>query len=62
VIPTVILYAGVILNVALNLPLLFGWFGLPALGLTGSAIATLCARIFILIGIIAYALFLTRLK
>jgi multidrug resistance protein, MATE family len=62
VIPTVILYAGVILNVALNLPLVFGWFGLPALGLTGSAIATFCARIFVLIGIIGYALFLTRLK
>jgi MATE family multidrug resistance protein len=58
----VILYAGVILNVALNLPLVFGWFGLPALGLVGSAIATLCARIFVLIGIIGYALFLSRLK
>jgi multidrug resistance protein, MATE family len=62
VIPTMILYAGVVLNVALNLPLVFGWFGLPALGLTGSAIATFCARIFVLIGIIWYALFLTRLK
>jgi MATE family multidrug resistance protein len=62
VIPTVILYAGVILNVALNLPLVFGWFGLPALGIVGSAIATLCARIFILIGTIGYALFLTRLR
>jgi multidrug resistance protein, MATE family len=60
--PTVILYAGVILNVALNLPLVFGWFGLPALGLVGSAIATLCARIFVLIGTIGYALFLTRLR
>ena len=62
VIPTVILYAGVILNIALNLPLVFGWFGLPALGIVGSAIATLCARIFILIGVIGYALFLTRLQ
>jgi multidrug resistance protein, MATE family len=61
VIPTAILYAGVILNVALNLPLVFGWFGLPALGLVGSAIATFCARIFVLIGITAYALSLTRL-
>jgi multidrug resistance protein, MATE family len=62
VIPTVILYVGVILNIALNLPLVFGWFGLPALGLVGSAIATFCARVFVLIGIIGYALFLTRLK
>jgi multidrug resistance protein, MATE family len=62
VFPTVILYAGVILNIALNLPLVFGCFGLPALGLVGSAIATLCARVFILIGIIGYALFLTRLQ
>jgi len=59
--PTVILYAGVVLNVALNLPLVFGWFGLPALGLLGSAIATLAARIFVLIGTIGYALLLTRL-
>jgi multidrug resistance protein, MATE family len=62
VIPTVILYTGVVLNIALNLPLVFGWFGLPALGLTGSAIATFCARIFVLIGITWYALFLTRLR
>jgi multidrug resistance protein, MATE family len=61
VIPTAILYAGVILNIALNLPLVFGWFGLPALGLVGSAIATLSARIFVLIGITGYSLFLTQL-
>jgi multidrug resistance protein, MATE family len=60
-IPTAILYAGVILNIALNLPLVFGWFGLPALGLVGSAIATLCARVFVLIGITGYSLFLTQL-
>jgi multidrug resistance protein, MATE family len=62
VIPTAILYAGVVLNIALNLPLVFGWFGLPALGLVGSGIATLVARIFVLIGTIGYALRLSRLK
>jgi MATE family multidrug resistance protein len=62
VMPTVILYIGVILNVALNLPLVFGWMGIPALGLLGSAIATLAARIFVLLGTLAYALSLIRLK
>jgi MATE family multidrug resistance protein len=61
VMPTVILYLGVALNVALNLPLVFGWLGLPALGLVGSAIATLGARIFVIIGTVGYALFLSRL-
>ena len=34
VIPTVILYIGVALNLLLNLPLVFGWMGIPALGPT----------------------------
>jgi multidrug resistance protein, MATE family len=62
VIPTVILYIGVSLNVALNLPLVFGWIGIPPLGLIGSAIATLASRIFVLVGTLAFALSLTRLR
>ena len=61
VIPMVILYIGVTLNLVLNLPLVFGWMGIPALGLVGSAIATLVSRIFVLIGTLAYALSLSRL-
>jgi multidrug resistance protein, MATE family len=62
VVPTVILYIGVILNLMLNLPLVFGWMGIPALGLLGSAIATFASRLFVLVGTLAYALFLSQLK
>jgi len=60
--PTVILYLGVFLNLLLNLLLVFGWMGLPALGLLGSAIATLTSRVFVLAGTLAYALLLSRVK
>jgi MATE family multidrug resistance protein len=62
VIPTAILYVGVTLNLLLNLPLVFGWMGIPALGLLGSAIATFASRLFVLAGTVAYALFLSRLQ
>ncbi|HEX3443373.1 MAG TPA: MATE family efflux transporter [Chthoniobacterales bacterium] len=62
VMPTVILYLGVTLNLLLNLPLVFGWMGIPALGLLGSAIATLASRFFVLAGTLAYALSLSRLQ
>ena len=62
VMPTVILYIGVTLNLLLNLPLVFGWMGIPALGLLGSAIATFISRFFVLAGTLAYALSLSRLK
>lgn len=62
VVPTVILYIGVTLNLLLNLPLVFGWMGIPALGLLGSAIATFASRLLVLAGTLAYALFLSRLK
>ncbi len=62
VMPTLILYVGVTLNLLLNLPLVFGWMGIPALGLLGSAIATLVSRLFVLVGTLGYALFLSRLK
>jgi multidrug resistance protein, MATE family len=62
VMPTVILYLGVTLNLLLNLPLVFGWMGIPALGLLGSAIATLVSRFFVLGGTLAYAVALSRLQ
>jgi multidrug resistance protein, MATE family len=62
VMPTVILYLGVTLNLLLNLPLVFGWMWIPALGLLGSAIATLASRFFVLAGTLAYALSLSRLQ
>jgi multidrug resistance protein, MATE family len=62
VVPTVILYIGVTLNLMLNLPLVFGWMGIPALGLLGSAIATFASRLFVLVGTLGYALLLSQLK
>ncbi|HEY0791681.1 MAG TPA: MATE family efflux transporter [Chthoniobacterales bacterium] len=42
--PMWFLFGGVLLNTALALGLVFGWWGLPALGLVGSAWATLISR------------------
>ncbi|HZZ19572.1 MAG TPA: MATE family efflux transporter [Opitutaceae bacterium] len=44
-VPTAISVASVLLNVGLNWILIYGHFGFPALGLTGSGIATLSARV-----------------
>ena len=38
------LFAAVLLNIALDPILMFGWFGLPALGIPGVAVATLLAQ------------------
>ena len=35
----------VILNIVMNAVFIYGWFGLPAMGVQGAAIATLIARI-----------------
>jgi multidrug resistance protein, MATE family len=45
---------GVLINILLNWLLVFGKFGLPMLGLTGSAVATLIARSLSLIGMVAW--------
>ena len=44
--PAVIMIAMAALNVVLNPILIFGWAGIPALGVTGSALATLISYIF----------------
>ncbi|MGA0333165.1 MAG: MATE family efflux transporter [Kiritimatiellia bacterium] len=42
---------GVLLNIALNAVLIFGMYGVPALGLTGAGIATFIARLLTLGGL-----------
>lgn len=44
--PMETMIAGAILNIILDPILIFGWFGLPALGVRGAAIATVIAQIF----------------
>lgn len=45
-IPSIISGSAVILNIVLNYILIFGKFGLPALGVAGAAIATVVARVY----------------
>ncbi|MBJ7327049.1 MAG: MATE family efflux transporter [Chthoniobacterales bacterium] len=47
-----ILLGGVFLNVALNWVLIYGKFGVPALGLTGAGVATLISRIATMAGLV----------
>jgi MATE family multidrug resistance protein len=56
-VPLWIVLGGVALNVLLNFPLIFGMFGLPALGLTGAGVATLCARMADLAALLLYMRF-----
>jgi putative MATE family efflux protein len=52
-IPGFIMAGGAALNLALDPVLIFGWFGAPALGLTGAAVATVLAR-FTMAGLLLY--------
>lgn len=52
-IPLVMSIVAVVLNIVLNYGLIFGLFGLPALGVEGSALGTLIARFVEAAGIVA---------
>lgn len=49
-----IVLAGVALNIALNVVFIFGNLGFPAMGLTGAGLATLIARVFTVVVLLAY--------
>jgi putative MATE family efflux protein len=54
--PMRVMFVTVLLNVVLDPVLIFGWFGLPAMGVEGAAVATLISRI-VATGIGMYILF-----
>lgn len=49
---------GAVINLILDPILIFGWFGIPAMGVKGAAIATVCGQI--IAGIVGY--FMNKLK
>lgn len=49
---TVVVMLANVLNLALNLGLVLGWWGMPALGVAGSALATGLSRLAILAGLL----------
>lgn len=53
-VPMAIMLGGVALNVVLNWVLIYGYFGAPALGLTGAGWATLISRVVVLVVIVAW--------
>lgn len=53
-VPMAIMLGGVALNVVLNWVLIYGYFGAPALGLTGAGWATLVSRVVALIVIVVW--------
>lgn len=54
VIPMVAQLIGAITNIILDPILIFGWFGLPALGVPGAAIATVIAQIISMVYVLLY--------
>jgi putative MATE family efflux protein len=60
-IPGLIMTASAALNLALDPILIFGWFGLPALGLTGAAVAMVVSRLAMTALLLYFAAYRDRL-
>ena len=60
IIATVIYSISLVINILLNAVFIFGMFGLPAMGVRGSALATLIARCVELILVLLYATFVNK--
>lgn len=60
--PMLVTILAIGLNALLNWLLVFGHFGLPALGLQGSALATLISSVFMALTLLAYILFDRHLR
>lgn len=60
--PNILLVLALVLNFALNFILVFGMFGIPALGVVGLAIATLIVRTFMGLTLFIYCLRLINFK
>lgn len=58
--PLLISLTSFVLNVILNWILIYGKFGAPAMGIRGSATATVCARVLELTMVLAYAFILNK--
>ena len=57
IIATVVFTVSLLVNVFLNWVMIFGHLGMPAMGITGAAIATLSARVVELLIVLWYAVF-----
>jgi multidrug resistance protein, MATE family len=58
----VIMFLGVVFNALADYGLIFGEFGLPALGLRGAGIATAATNVFLCAGLLAYVLIDRRFR
>ena len=60
VLPMIFQGVGAVFNIILDPILIFGWFGLPAMGVSGAAIATVASQI--LAGILSMTFFVKKCK